>query len=63
MVLLKTFNGAFSACDRFMLSIFFYGVKKECICRNQFKQISKFLTLLEISLMHGGRLLKILMPI
>jgi len=49
MVVLKTFNGAFSACDRFMLNIFFYGVKKECICRNQFKQISKFLTLLEIS--------------
>jgi len=28
MVLLKTFNGVFSACDRFMLKIFFYGVKR-----------------------------------
>jgi hypothetical protein len=28
MVLLKTFNGTFSACDRFMLKIFFFGVKR-----------------------------------
>ena len=27
MVLLKTLNDIFSACDRFMLKIFFYGVK------------------------------------
>jgi len=28
MVLLKTVNGIFSACDRFMLKIFFCGVKR-----------------------------------
>jgi len=37
--------------------------EKECICRNHFKHISNFLTLLDMSLMYGGRLLKILMPI
>ena len=30
------------------------------MCRNRFKQFSNFLTLLDISLMYGGRLLKIL---
>jgi len=28
MVLLKTFNGTLSACDRFILKIFVYGVKR-----------------------------------
>ena len=28
MVLLKTFNGTLSACDRFMLKIFFCGMKR-----------------------------------
>jgi hypothetical protein len=45
-----------------MLKIFFYGLKK-CTCRIRFKQIKNFLTLLEKSLMYGGRLLKILIPI
>jgi len=27
MVLLNTFNGTLSACDRFILKIFFYGAK------------------------------------
>ena len=44
-----------------------FGISKgtyelPCIFRNHFKQISNFLTLLYISLMYGGRLLKILMP-
>jgi len=58
MVLLKTFHGTLSTCDRYILKIFFYGVK-----RNYFKQVSNFLMLLGISLMYGGRLLKILMPL
>jgi len=28
MVLLKTFNGTLSACDRFILKIFFYEIKR-----------------------------------
>jgi len=58
MVLLKTFDGTLSGCDRFILKIFFYRVKR--ICRNHFKQISDFLILFDIPLMYGGRLLKIL---
>jgi hypothetical protein len=61
MVLLKIFNGTLSACDRFILKIFFYGVERMSM-EESFKKISYVLILLDISLIYGGILLKILMP-